>query len=482
MIRRLLPLVAALSLLGCAGKGPSKMELPLLDAPGSKTQVFAQLTPGKHEASIMAIGGDRDLAREQSSNRQVMGYINSQEIEAYLNGIRDRLAATSGVTEVPGKVKLTADLSHGAKASADGNIYMSITWMLDAESEDVLAALIAHELSHVLLKHQSTDIVGSIQKKLQSGHEMLLGLKMDINKTTQLGKNDNKALLAAQISVALVDNLIMPAWSRRQETEADLLAVDLMIRAGYTPDGMDEMLKILKAGEADAQKTRDDLEKQLKQLVLQNPELAVKKAFSALVDELKANHPETEKRRNAVDDYRERHYAETPIPDYSLASIKKLKSLRSVGPLLKNYQHTLKAKNRLNEGKPDLAYREALEGVKAPTAKDALPNWILWQTARASGKNARHQDALKNALNAPEPIKEIYEEIIAFEEQAGHHQIALNYVTKAQKAFGDDPEWTPRKIRLLNKLGRKDEAKLETAKCILDAPELKNKCREAAKS
>ena len=100
--------------------------------------------------------------------------------------------------------------------------------------------------------------------------------------TTQLGKKDNKALLAAQVSVALVDNLIMPSWNRRQETEADLLAVDLMIRAGYTPDGMDDMLQTLKVQRGQATKIRADIESQLKQLALQNPELAVKKAISTL--------------------------------------------------------------------------------------------------------------------------------------------------------------------------------------------------------
>lgn len=482
MIRRLLPLLAAVSLLGCAGKGGGKIEIPLLDSPGSKAPIFTQLTPGKHEASIMAIGGDRDLARGQNGSHHTMGYINSKDIETYLNGIRNRFVAVSGVTDVPGKVKLTADLTHGAKATADGNIFIPITWMLDTESEDALAAVIAHELSHVLLKHQSTNIVGSIQKKLQSGHEMLLGLKMDVRKTTQLGKKDNKALLAAQVSVALVDNLIMPSWNRRQETEADLLGVDLMIRAGYTPDGMDDMLKTLKSSEDETQKSQADIENQLKQLALQNPELAVKKTISILVDELSKDHPETEKRLEAITDYRERHYAEAPIPDYSFSEMKKLKAMRSVGPLLNNYRHTLKAKNRLEKGNIQQAYDEAIQGVKAPNAKDALPNWVLWQAARASGKGARHQDALKNALNSPEPIKEIYEEIIAFEEQAGRHEVALNYVIKAQKTFGDDPEWTPKKIMLLTKLGRKDEAKLETAKCILDTPEQKHKCREAAKS
>jgi hypothetical protein len=85
-------------------------------------------------------------------------------------------------------------------------------------------------------------------------------------------------------------------------------------------------------------------------------------------------------------------------------------------------------------------------------------------------------------LNSPEPIKEMYEAFISEEEQAGRHQAALNLVIRAQKQFGDDPEWTPRKIKLLSKLGRKDEAKAEAAKCAFDTPELKKECRSAANS
>ncbi len=483
MIRQLLPLVTSMALLGCSAQMPSKMEIPLLDSPGSKQTLITQLTPGKHEASIMAIGGDRDLAQGQGRrSRKSMGFVNNQDIDAYLNGIHQRLVRASGISEVPGKVKLMADLSQGAYASADGNIFVPISWLLDADSEDVLAALIAHELSHVLFKHQSTEIVASIQKKLQSAHEMLLNAQMNINKTSQVGKSEKNALLAAQVSVSLVDGLVMPAWNRRQETEADLLGIDLMIRAGYTPDGMTRMLDILKSSEADAQKTREELEKQLKELAAKNPELAVKTAFNALKDELKKDHPETEKRLEAVAEYLDKHYSDKQFPDYSTAALKTLKAHRTAGPLLTNYKHALTAKNRLSEGKVEVAYQEALLGVKAPTAKDAQPNWILWQTARATGKQVRHDAARKNALNSPEPIKEIYEDIIATEEQAGRNQIALNLVIEAQKKFGDAAEWTPRKIKLLSKLGRKDEAKAEAVKCALDTPEWKKECLSAANS
>lgn len=481
MIRPLLPLVVSIALFGCAAQMPGKMEIPLLDSPGSKQTLISNLKPGKHEASIMAIGGDRDLAQGQGRGRKSMGFVNNRDIEAYLNKIRQRLLSTSGVSEVPGQVKLMADLSPGAYSSADGNIFVPIAWLLDADSEDVMAALIAHELSHVLLKHQSTEIVASVQKKLQSGHEMLLGMKIDINKS-QLGKNEKNALLAAQLSVSLVDGLMMPAWNRRQETEADLLGIDLLIHAGYTPEGMTRMLEILKNTEADTQKTREELEKRLKELALQNPELAIKTAFGALKNELKKDHPETDMRLEAVADYLIRHYSDKQFPDHSTASLKTLKAHRTAGPVLINYRHTLAARNRLHEGKLDAAYQEALLGVKAPTAKDALPNWILWQTAYHTGRQSRHEAAKNNVLNAPEPIKEVYEALINDEEQAGHNQAALNLVIRAQKQFGDAPEWTPRKIKLLTKLGRKDLAKAEAAKCALDTPEIKKDCWNAANS
>lgn len=477
---RLLPAMAAICLAGCAAQMPKDISLPLIEAPGAKQTIHSQLTPGKYEASIMAIGGDRDLARQRGSS--AMGFVNNATLDSYMNAIRERLAAASGITEVPGKVLIEANPALGGRATADGNIMIPMAWILDASTEDQLAAIVAHELAHVLLKHQSTDIIGLTQKRLQSAHELLLGNRMEVSHRTQLGKGETKAVLAAQLSVELIDRLVMPAWSRRQETEADLLGLDLMVRAGYSPEGMSSMLTILRDWQEKSKAPREDLKKQLANFNTKNADQAVKAIWNNLTADLAENHPETDKRIDAVAEYQDKHYENLPSKDMQSQSLAKLKSNRGVSPLINNFRHTARAKRLLTEGKAPEAYKEALQGILPPTAKEPMPNWILFQTAAAIGKQRQHQKSLDYALNSPEPIREVYEIAIQFNEQSGKFDIALNLVNKASEAFGDAPDWAPDRIRLLKKLGRKDEATALALKCTMQTPELRRKCQEAAKS
>ncbi|KXB32650.1 hypothetical protein AT959_00125 [Dechloromonas denitrificans] len=480
MIRCYLLLALALALAGCASQGGfSKAGIPLLDAPGSKQPVHTQLAPGKYEASIMAIGSDHDLARERGQN---LGFVNNRGLKTWLKGIRERLLAVSGITDVPGTVQITANTTYAAYATADGNVMISIAWLTDIESEDEIAAIIAHEISHVLLKHQATDVIGLTQKRLQSMHEMLVGGRMSATRATQLGKADSKALLAAQLSVKLVDTIIMPAWNRRQETEADLLGLDLMIKAGYSPEGMQAMLERLRSSERKSRLAEEAMQQRLKEIAARDPAKAVQTAIDTFVSELASKHPETDQRLDGISEYQERHYDLLQPPKLTITTLKKIRTTRDIGPVLANYQHVARAKNRLEQGKVKEAYSEAVLGAQKPTAMDALPNWILWKTAVAYGKQQQHKKALEIALNSPEPIPDIYNEVIRYNEEQRNYQAALGFANKASEVFGDDPTWTPVRIRLLTRLGRKNEAQGLVLQCSVKTPQIRKECYDATKS
>ncbi len=476
-----LPIILAAAMLvsGCVTQMTKSGEIPLIDAPGSKSTIHAQITPGKYETSIMAQGDQRDLAQQQGRH---LGFVNSPHLDTYLNGIRGRLLASSGVTEVPGKVLVEANTSLQASATADGNILISMAWMPDVTSEDELAAIIGHELAHVLLKHQSANIVGLTQKRLQSAYEMLVGGRMAATNATQVTKMDARALLAAQVSVELMDKLVMPAWNRRQETEADLLGLDLMIRAGYAPSGMTRMLETLRASEASSHASEEDLQKQLAELAAKSPDKAIQLAWKSMIAEISKEHPDTDKRIDAVAEYENRHYDTLAPREPSTKSVARIKSDKTVSPLIRNYQHAIRAKKHLLAGNGQAAYKEALLGVQAPTSKDPLPNWILWQTAGLVGKQAQHAKALDYALHSGTPIPEVYQAAIASAEQSGNYQQALNLVNEAGEKFGDAPEWAPDRIRLLRKLGRTNEASALALKCAMETPQLRQACYDAGKS
>ena len=70
------------------------------------------------------------------------------------------------MSNIPGKVYISANDGLIAETSADGNIYISYKWVEsidgngissgDKGKEDTFAALLAHELAHVLLGHHNS--------------------------------------------------------------------------------------------------------------------------------------------------------------------------------------------------------------------------------------------------------------------------------------------------------------------------------------
>lgn len=91
------------------------------------------------------------------------------------------------------------------------------------ETEDQLAAVLAHEIIHVRNQHWASAYAD--RQKRQLGIVVLLSV---------LNANDTVFNIAG-----VADSLVVELpYSRRHETEADLVGYDLMAAAGYNPQGM----------------------------------------------------------------------------------------------------------------------------------------------------------------------------------------------------------------------------------------------------
>jgi predicted Zn-dependent protease len=126
-----------------------------------------------------------------------------------------------------------------AFASPGGHILLTRGLVEAAASEDMLAAIIAHELAHIMLKHSL-----SIIEDLWLHDEMSAMAR----RAAQLAGNNEAAaryLYFRNSVAATIDTLVKNGFSRDQELEADAGAVVLMAAAGYSPAGLLDMLNIL---------------------------------------------------------------------------------------------------------------------------------------------------------------------------------------------------------------------------------------------
>ncbi len=94
-----------------------------------------------------------------------------------------------------------------------------------AQNEDQLAAVIGHEVAHVLARHGNE----KVSRAQMSG----LGLKL-ADLALGAGQVSNKDLYMQALGLGVNVGYVLP-YGREQETEADIMGVELMAKAGFNP-------------------------------------------------------------------------------------------------------------------------------------------------------------------------------------------------------------------------------------------------------
>ena len=127
-----------------------------------------------------------------------------------------------------------------AFATPGGHIFITRGLIEKATSEDALAAVIAHEFSHIILRHGI-----SMVEEMMSVEELnsIAGQAAAFSG----GQNEaTKRLLSFRSSVSdFCDKMIKSGYSQPQEFAADNSAIALLAASGYDPRGLLEILSVL---------------------------------------------------------------------------------------------------------------------------------------------------------------------------------------------------------------------------------------------
>jgi len=136
------------------------------------------------------------------------------------------------------KFRALRDPQPNAFALPNGSIYVTTGLMTLIENESQLAAIIAHELTHVMRRHTYMHNRSNRKKFLT------------MNVMSAVGAYAPGGIVGAVITVVTtVAPFIMVAtiygYSRDLEREADLKGIDMMISAEYSPEEMVTVMKLL---------------------------------------------------------------------------------------------------------------------------------------------------------------------------------------------------------------------------------------------
>ncbi len=171
----------------------------------------------------------QDVEMGQQASAEVAGQVlllNDSRVDNYLNSLGQRLAANAPGAKYPYTFKTVNDKGINAFALPGGFVYVNRGVIETADNEAQLASVMAHEISHVALRH------GTNQASKASVAQMPLAILGGL-----LG-GDSTAAALAQLGAGFTVNSILLKYSRDAESQADLMGTQILFDSGLDPRAM----------------------------------------------------------------------------------------------------------------------------------------------------------------------------------------------------------------------------------------------------
>jgi Zn-dependent protease with chaperone function len=187
--------------------------------------------------NLFSVQQDVDLGRQSVAEvERQLPILNDSRTNTYLTRIITRLAAQAPGTKFPYTIKAVNATDINAFALPGGPMYVHRGLITAARNEAELAGVLAHEMSHVVLRHGTEQ--ASKAYLGQAGLSLLGGL---------LGKRGSTSSEIINAVGGFGLNAAFLKFSRADEYEADALGAELMAKAGYDAVAMATMFAMLRS-------------------------------------------------------------------------------------------------------------------------------------------------------------------------------------------------------------------------------------------
>ena len=190
----------------------------------------AQIKQPRPGWNLFSVQQDEQLGKEAAQEvYKQMPVVRNQELDNYLDGILRKLEQTphgryyGGTNQpIPYTIHAVYDKNVNAFSLPGGPIFINTGLIPVAENESQLAGVIAHEMSHVVLRHATNQ---ASKRNLIALPAMLAGALVGNSILGQL----------TQLGIGLGANSVLLKFSRSAESEADYNGVAILADAGYNP-------------------------------------------------------------------------------------------------------------------------------------------------------------------------------------------------------------------------------------------------------
>lgn len=169
--------------------------------------------------------------------REYGGLYGDEQVQSLVDEIGLSLVNNSIARDTPWQFEFYVLDSSVVNAFAlpGGQVFITAELLSRFETEDQVAAVLAHEIVHVLARHSAQRIA---QNELTNG---LIG-------AVSVASGDAGAAQTA----AMIGQLINMQYGRDDEIQSDTLGVCLLLDAGYSPNAMIQVMEVLAAASGGA--------------------------------------------------------------------------------------------------------------------------------------------------------------------------------------------------------------------------------------
>lgn len=441
--------------------------------------------------------------------------INNPMMVARLHHIVDRLLQNWTATPKPQvAIYILPDEGYNGDATGTNQMFVTLGLLQRAQSEDEIAFVLAHELSHILLGHvveRQQGVAANSQMIALASLGTMEGIMLAHHNEQTLDHGATGAVLAAfrigQILVAANQSVGDAGWSRAQEYQADELGFDLLVKSQYyNPAAFQPVFERL----AEEDKTLANQRAALKGTVAIALDQAVEYAMSSkaggttilndkqeaelmgaimsspvaekIIDRiLPANsHPPELNRLASLQNYAAKVWPNALPTDDKPNPF----TTGELGEQTEIVADALKASQDADEDIKNHQLGEVIHLVYTPGFRRNLPleqKMLRAQLALAQNRGALAQEMLDSVTSDPSAPASSFLLLAQFEAQNGQTDAALQTLDAGDTHFGNDEPFIELRISLLNQAGRQSDMANALQTCAgFGSEDLMTSCQKAA--
>lgn len=495
-MRRVLVLTLALFATAHACAEDKLIKQKHLDAVGRGLQIFTGANQSLRQGQAMTA-----LQRQ----RWTYGTVQHAQLDADLDQVLQEIRAVAGASAPAARIHVTPAPLLDAYATDDGSIFIAAGMLSNLPSRDALAALVAHEYAHVLMRHAGTSL---LEKLSQIGGGLTsLYLDQAYVDAQRRGSGDTGYVREALMREAAMKSIqagIVPRRMRLQEEEADRKGIDLMIGAGYNPIGMMDLLALMdlweqqnKAVDADAiaeaglsgtveryLKASDQAQSAARKVddskLVNNLITSLVKGVNRSVAQAGRGHRKAGKRAELAREHIETHYGDAERPEMRDLPWQQQPRVAELFADLEQIQ-TLMDGEKAQQRRLRLSDQSTVFSLLGrPAGQTPLGRYLKLRIEEKSTNDRERILEREQELARDDSLFIAHQFVLEDVDGYSERERALQLLAISRKSLGDPPELLPYDIRFQRRMGKDDLAKLALARCAgTGDPRLRRACEQA---